>query len=111
MYSNDKPPNIEVVVEVEAAIGTVLGAATSAGGYRRLVGKQGAGWLIAGGNRAGTTGVHHQVHPVEEAEGSEWEQQRNWRGPRGIPDCSIHLIDWSTPKISIAVDLLLFTCR
>ena len=62
--SKGRPPNIEAVVKVEAAIGTVLGAATPAEGYRRLVSKPEAGWLIAGGSRSGTTGVHHQVHPI-----------------------------------------------
>ena len=65
--SEGRPPDIGVVVEVEAAIGTVLGAATPAEGYRRLVSKQEAGSLIAGGSRSGTTGVHHQVHQPEEA--------------------------------------------
>ena len=41
-----------------------------------------AGWLIVGGSRAGTAGVHHQVHPAEEAEAEGWEQQRNWKGSR-----------------------------
>ena len=59
--------------------GTVLGAATPAEGYRRLVSKQEAGWLIVGGSRSGTTGVHHQVHPTEEAEAEGWEQQMNWK--------------------------------
>ena len=80
--SGGRPPNIEVVVEVEAAIGTVLGAATPAEGYRRLVSKQEAGWLIVGGSRSGTAGVHHQVHPPEEAEAEGWEQQCNWKGSR-----------------------------
>ena len=43
--SSGRLPNIKVVVEVEAAIGTVL-AATPTKGYRRLVTKQKAGWLI-----------------------------------------------------------------
>ena len=36
-----RPPDIGVVVEVEAAIDTVLGAVTPAEGYRRLVGTRG----------------------------------------------------------------------
>ena len=47
-----------------------------------LVSKQEVGWLIAGGSRSGTAGVHHQVHPPEEAEAEGWEQQRNWKGSR-----------------------------
>ena len=54
--SEGRPPNIEVVVEVEAAIGTVLGAATPAEGYRRLMSKQEAGWLTVGGSRSGAAG-------------------------------------------------------
>ena len=41
--SERRPPNIEVVVEVGAAMGTVPGAVTSAERYRRLVSKQEAG--------------------------------------------------------------------
>ena len=80
--SQGRPPDIGVVVEVKAAIGNVLGAATPAEGYRRLVGKQEAGRLIAGGSRAGTTGVHHQVHQLEEAAIEEWEKQSSWKGSR-----------------------------
>ena len=47
--SEGRPPEIGVVVEMEAAIGTVLGVATPAEGYRRLVCKQETGRLIAGG--------------------------------------------------------------
>ena len=32
-----RPPNVEVVAEVEAALGAVLDAETSTEGYRRLV--------------------------------------------------------------------------
>ena len=38
--SSGKPPNIEVVVEVEAALSIVLGVATPAEGFRRLATKQ-----------------------------------------------------------------------
>jgi hypothetical protein len=55
--SEGRPPDIGVVAEVEAAIGTILGAATPAEGYRRLVRNQEAGSLIAGGSRTGTTGL------------------------------------------------------
>ena len=80
--SEGRPPDIGVVVEVEAAIGTVLGAATPAEGYRRLVSKQEAGSLIAGGSRLGTTGVHHQVHQPEEVADEGWEKQSSWKGSR-----------------------------
>ena len=80
--SEGRPPDIGVVVEVEAAIGTVLGATTSAEGYRRLVSKQETGSLIASGSRSGTTGVHHQVHQPEEAVIEEWEKQSGWKGSR-----------------------------
>ena len=70
-----RPPDIGVVVEVEAAIGTVLGATTSVEGYRRLVGKHETGRLIAGDSRSGTTGVHHQVHQPEEVGTEGWEKQ------------------------------------
>ena len=43
------PPNVEVVVDVGAALGTVLGAETPAKGFRRLVSRQRAGALIARG--------------------------------------------------------------
>ena len=65
---------------MEAAIGTVLGAATPAEGYRRLVSKQEAGSLVAGGSRLGTVGVHHQVHQPEEVADEGWQRQKNWRG-------------------------------
>ena len=60
----------------------MLGAATPAEGYRRLVSKQEAGKLIAGGSRSGTIGVHHQVHQPEETEAEGWEKQRSWKGSR-----------------------------
>ena len=78
-----RPPNIGVVIEVEAAIGTVLGAATPAEGYRRLVSKQEAGSLIAGDSRSSTVGVQHQVHQPEETATEEWEKQSGRRGSRG----------------------------
>ena len=62
--------------------GTVLGAITPAQGYRRLIGKQETGSLIANGSRSGTSGVHHQVHQPEEAATEEWEKQSGWRGSR-----------------------------
>ena len=77
-----RPPDIGVVVEVEAAIGTVLGAATPAEGYRRLVDKQETVRIIAGCNRSGTTRVHHQVHQPEEAAIGECEKQSGWEGSR-----------------------------
>ena len=36
----DRPPNMGVMAEVEAALGTVLGAATPTEGFRRLVSRQ-----------------------------------------------------------------------
>jgi hypothetical protein len=80
--SGGRPPDIGVVVEAEAAIGTILGAATPAEGYRRRVSKKEAGSLIAGGSRSGTTGVHHQVHRPEEVADGGWEKQSSWRGSR-----------------------------
>ena len=67
-----RSPDIGVVVKLEAAIGTVLGAATPAEGYRRLVGKQETGKLIASGSKSGTTRLHHQVHQPEEAGAEGW---------------------------------------
>ena len=61
--SAGKPPNVEVVAEVEAALGTVLGAETPAEGFRRLE----AGVVIARGSWADTGRVQHRVHPTEEA--------------------------------------------
>ena len=71
--SSGKPPNIEVVVEVEAALGMVLGAAIlwPAEGFRgaaAVVDKQEAGGLIGEGSRTSTVGIYHQVHLVEAAE-------------------------------------------
>ena len=84
----------------EAALGTVLGAASPAEGFRRLVTRQGTGTVIAGGSWAGTGRVQHQVHTMEEAgagaeEGEaaaaragahregidgKWVQQAGWGG-------------------------------
>ena len=72
-----RPPNVGVMAEVEAAaaLGTVLGAATPAEGFRRLVTRQGTGEVTAGGSWAGAGVVQHQMHTVEgagaEAEGGE----------------------------------------
>ena len=38
-----RPPNVGVMAEVGAALGTVLGAATPAEGFRRLVSRQSTG--------------------------------------------------------------------
>ena len=51
--SAGRPPNVEVMAEVGAALGTVLGAETSADGFRRLVSRQRAGTMIAGGSAWG----------------------------------------------------------
>ena len=72
--SAGRPPNVEVMAEVEAALGTVLGAETPAEWFRGLVSRQGAGAVIAGGSWAGTGRVQHQVHPTEEA-GAEAEEE------------------------------------
>ena len=58
----DRPPDVEVMAEVEAALGTMLGAASPTEGLRRLVTRQGTGPVVAGGSR-----VQHQVHTMEEA--------------------------------------------
>ena len=52
-----RPPNVEVMAEVEAALGMVLGAATPAEGFRRLVTRQGTGEVTAGGSWAGAGGI------------------------------------------------------
>ena len=48
-----RPPNVGVMAEVEAALGTVLGAATPAEGFRRLVSRQSSGAMTTGGSWAG----------------------------------------------------------
>ena len=95
----NRPPNVEVMAEVEAALGTVLGAASPAEGFRRLVARQGTGAVVAGGSWAGKIRLQHQVHTMQEAgagaeeeeaaaarEGTErdeeWVQQAGW-GARG----------------------------
>ena len=45
----------------------MLGAATPAEGFRRLVTRQGTGVVTTGGNWAGAGVVQHQVHAMEEA--------------------------------------------
>ena len=52
-----RPPNVEVMAEVEAALGTVLGAATPAEGFKRLVSRQRPGAATTGGNWAGVGAV------------------------------------------------------
>ena len=90
-----RPPNVEVMAEVEAALGTVLGAETPAAGFRKLVSRQSTGADTAGGSWAGVGVVQHRVHDVEGAgaeageeevevpgsgmaQGEEWEQQAGW---------------------------------
>ena len=97
MMHAGRPPNVEVVAEVEAALGTVLGAATPAEGFRRLVTRQCTAEVTTGGSWAGAGVVQHQVHAVEGAgaeaeegeaaaagagmeEGEEWVQQAGWSG-------------------------------
>ena len=84
-----------MMAEVEEAICTVLGAATPAEGFKRLLSRQGTCIATAGGNWAGVDTVQHQVHMIEgaraereeeeaEAPGSDteregqWEQQDGW---------------------------------
>ena len=45
-----RPPNAEVMAEAEAALDTVLSAASPAEGFRRLEARQGTGAVIAGGS-------------------------------------------------------------
>jgi hypothetical protein len=54
-----RPPNVGVMAEVEAALGTVLGAATPAEGSRKLVSRQSTGAATAGGSWAGVGVVQH----------------------------------------------------
>ena len=56
-----KPPNVEVMAEVEASLGTVCGAEAPAEGFRRLVSRQRAGALIVGGSGAGIGRVQHRT--------------------------------------------------
>ena len=99
-----RPPNVGVMAEVEAALGTVLGAETPAEGFRKLVSRQSTGAETGGGSWAGVGVVRHQMHNQEEAEAEvgeaeadapalveqeeeqeeEWEQQAGWnRAARG----------------------------
>ena len=57
-----RPPNMGVMAEVEAALGTVLGASTPAEGFRRLVSRQNTGAATVGGSWTGVGVVQHQVH-------------------------------------------------
>ena len=99
-----RPPNVGVMAEVEAALGTVLGAEDPAEGFRKLVTRQSTGAETGGGSWAGVGVVRHQVHiqegagaEVGEAEADapglveqeeEWEQQAGWskaaRGKRQV---------------------------
>ena len=47
-----RPPNVEVMAEVDAALGTMLGAETPAEGFRRLVSRQSTGATIDVGSWA-----------------------------------------------------------
>jgi hypothetical protein len=95
-----RPPSVGVMAEVEAALGTVLGAETPAEGFRKLVSRQSTGAVTTGGSWAGVGVVQHQVHNVEGAgaevgaaeavapglveQEEEWEQQTDWsRATRG----------------------------
>ena len=57
-----------VMAEVEAALGTVLGAEDPAEGFRKLVTRQSTGAETGGGSWAGVGVVRHQVHNLEGAE-------------------------------------------
>ena len=89
-----RPPNVEVMAEVEAALGTVMGAATPAEGFKRLVSRQSTGAATAGGSWAGVGAVQHQVHTMEgpeaemegeeaEAPGSDMEQEEECKQQAG----------------------------
>ena len=89
-----RPPNVGVMAEMEAALGTVLGAATPAEGFRRLVSRQSTGATTAGGSWTGVGVVQHQVHIVEgagaeeregeaEGPGSDMEQEEQWERQAG----------------------------
>ena len=77
----DRPPNVGVMVGVEAALGTVLGAATPAKGFRRLVSRQSTGAETTGGSWAGVDVVQHQVHNVEGAGAEVGEEEAEAPGP------------------------------
>ena len=99
-----RPPNVGVMAEMEAALGTVLGAEVPAEGYRKLLTRQSTAAETGGGSWAGAGVVRHQVHILEgagaEAGGAEaaapgleeqeegWEQQAGWsktaRGRRQV---------------------------
>ena len=57
-----RPPNVGVMAEVEAALGTVLGAEAPAEGFRELVSRQSTGTETGGGSWAGVGVVGHQMH-------------------------------------------------
>ena len=95
-----RPPNVEVMAEVEAALGTVLGAATPAytsggaqgagdeAGYRRGDSWRQLGWCRCGAApSAGCGGSCSRGRGGEAAaagasmgEGGEWVQQAGWGG-------------------------------
>ena len=75
-----RPPNVGGMAEVEAALGTVLGAATPAEGFRGLVSRQSTGAVTAGGSWAGVGVMQHQVHNVEGAGAELGEEEA------GAPD-------------------------
>ena len=62
-----RPPSGGVMAEVEAALGTVLGAETPAEGFRKLMSRQSTSAVAAGGSWAGVGVVQHQVHNVDGA--------------------------------------------
>ena len=70
-----RPPNVGVMAEVEAALGTVLGAETPAEGFRKLVSRQSTGAETAGGSWAGVGVVQHRVHDVEGAGAEAGEEE------------------------------------
>ena len=62
-----RPPNVGVMAEVEAALGTVLGAEVPAEGYRKLLTRQSTAAETGGGSWAGVGVVRHRVHTLEGA--------------------------------------------
>ena len=70
-----RPSNVGVIAEMEAALGTVLEAATPAEGFRRMVSRQSTRAETTGGSWAGFGVVQHQVHNVEGAEAEIGEEE------------------------------------
>ena len=56
-----RPPNVGIAAEAEAALNTVLGAATPAEGFTRLVSRQSTGAATVGGSWAEVGAVKHHM--------------------------------------------------